>query len=324
MDSRKPPFLEHLLSSKCRVVSGFGIGAAASLLVIFLLPFLSAPPAASSSSSSLLSWFFSVREQQKAVGPPTPEEGLQTACGDGNSSRTTVGEEAGGPSNHSVNAQDLLGKIQFQEDKPKPSVTIKDGGSGTTPPEENTGKGNLSSSPRPSNGTRPSGGGGIREKTQYATRTDDSRDGDDGKIFELKDGVGGQDQERNRLDPGGGGGGGGRNDHNTSFGSGKGRAREQVEAAATSAGNNNNNSNNNNDNNNNNNGSGPSNAPALGRLSGKCDIFDGRWVRDERQPFYPAGSCPYVDGDFNCHKNGRPDDSFLKWRWQPYHCDIPR
>ncbi|XP_078148928.1 protein trichome birefringence-like 2 isoform X3 [Carex rostrata] len=55
-----------------------------------------------------------------------------------------------------------------------------------------------------------------------------------------------------------------------------------------------------------------------------CDIFDGKWVRDETDPFYPPGSCPYIDDDFNCFKNGRPDNDFLKWRWQPNQCNIPR
>ncbi|KAJ3692528.1 hypothetical protein LUZ60_012878 [Juncus effusus] len=56
----------------------------------------------------------------------------------------------------------------------------------------------------------------------------------------------------------------------------------------------------------------------------KCDIFDGKWVRDESYPLFPPGSCPYIDDDFNCYKNGRPDDQFLKWRWQPNRCNIPR
>ncbi|XP_042501305.1 protein trichome birefringence-like 2 isoform X2 [Macadamia integrifolia] len=55
-----------------------------------------------------------------------------------------------------------------------------------------------------------------------------------------------------------------------------------------------------------------------------CDIFDGRWVRDKRMPHYPAGSCPHIDRDFNCHLNKRPDDGFLRWRWKPNGCDIPR
>ncbi|XP_010418022.1 PREDICTED: protein trichome birefringence-like 2 [Camelina sativa] len=57
-----------------------------------------------------------------------------------------------------------------------------------------------------------------------------------------------------------------------------------------------------------------------------CDIYDGSWVRadDETMPYYPSGSCPYIDRDFNCHANGRPDDAYVKWRWQPNGCDIPR
>ncbi|KAF0892990.1 hypothetical protein E2562_021292 [Oryza meyeriana var. granulata] len=57
----------------------------------------------------------------------------------------------------------------------------------------------------------------------------------------------------------------------------------------------------------------------------KCDMFSGGWVPDdEGHPFYPPGSCPHIDDDFNCHKNGRADTGFLKWRWQPHGCDIPR
>ncbi|KAL8519108.1 hypothetical protein ACS0TY_010155 [Phlomoides rotata] len=55
-----------------------------------------------------------------------------------------------------------------------------------------------------------------------------------------------------------------------------------------------------------------------------CDIFNGRWVRDDTKPYYPSGSCPYIDRDFDCKLNGRPDSEFVKWRWQPYDCDIPR
>jgi hypothetical protein len=55
----------------------------------------------------------------------------------------------------------------------------------------------------------------------------------------------------------------------------------------------------------------------------ECDLFDGRWVRDDTKPYYPPGSCPYVDRDFDCHLNKRPDDGFLRWKWQPYHCDLP-
>ncbi|CAA7408548.1 unnamed protein product [Spirodela intermedia] len=60
------------------------------------------------------------------------------------------------------------------------------------------------------------------------------------------------------------------------------------------------------------------------RLQGSCDIFSGRWIRDDRKPLYDPGSCPIVDPTFSCHENGRPDQEFLNWRWQPNDCDIPR
>ncbi|KAK1684140.1 hypothetical protein QYE76_044988 [Lolium multiflorum] len=56
----------------------------------------------------------------------------------------------------------------------------------------------------------------------------------------------------------------------------------------------------------------------------KCDLFHGGWVREESYAFYPPRSCPHIDDDFNCHKNGREDTGFLNWRWQPSGCDIPR
>ncbi|XP_020237474.2 protein trichome birefringence-like 2 isoform X1 [Cajanus cajan] len=54
-----------------------------------------------------------------------------------------------------------------------------------------------------------------------------------------------------------------------------------------------------------------------------CDIFDGKWVRDDSKPYYPLGSCPLIDRDFDCHSNGRPDVEYVKWRWQPKGCKIP-
>ncbi|KAI3959501.1 hypothetical protein MKW98_019091, partial [Papaver atlanticum] len=50
-----------------------------------------------------------------------------------------------------------------------------------------------------------------------------------------------------------------------------------------------------------------------------CNIFDGEWVWvDDRVPYYPPGSCPYVveGSNFDCGKNGRTDHQFLKWQWQ--------
>ncbi|XP_028064973.1 protein trichome birefringence-like 6 [Camellia sinensis] len=55
-----------------------------------------------------------------------------------------------------------------------------------------------------------------------------------------------------------------------------------------------------------------------------CDITKGRWVFDESYPLYTNDSCPFVDEGFNCEGNGRLDKEYMKWRWQPQDCDIPR
>lgn len=62
----------------------------------------------------------------------------------------------------------------------------------------------------------------------------------------------------------------------------------------------------------------------VGFLDEKCDIFDGKWIRDYSKPYYPLGSCPFIDRDFNCHLNGRIDLEYVKWKWKPNKCHIPR
>ncbi|XP_031111884.1 protein trichome birefringence-like 4 [Ipomoea triloba] len=58
-----------------------------------------------------------------------------------------------------------------------------------------------------------------------------------------------------------------------------------------------------------------------------CDLFDGRWVEDDDddfEPLYKPGSCPFIDDSFNCFKNGRPDSDYLRLRWKPSGCQLPR
>lgn len=55
-----------------------------------------------------------------------------------------------------------------------------------------------------------------------------------------------------------------------------------------------------------------------------CDLTKGRWVYDESYPLYTKGSCPFIDEGFNCEGNGRLDKNYMKWRWQPQDCEIPR
>ncbi|KAL0326077.1 UNVERIFIED_CONTAM: protein trichome berefringence-like 7 [Sesamum radiatum] len=59
-------------------------------------------------------------------------------------------------------------------------------------------------------------------------------------------------------------------------------------------------------------------------LSKGCNVFDGRWVIDESYPLYNASECPFVERGFDCLSNGRKDTGYLKWRWKPNSCEIPR
>ncbi|XVF28912.1 hypothetical protein REPUB_Repub15cG0073500 [Reevesia pubescens] len=54
-----------------------------------------------------------------------------------------------------------------------------------------------------------------------------------------------------------------------------------------------------------------------------CDVFDGDWVWDETYPLYESRDCSFLDEGFRCTENGRPDLFYIKWRWQPKHCNLP-
>ncbi|PKU84942.1 protein trichome birefringence [Dendrobium catenatum] len=55
-----------------------------------------------------------------------------------------------------------------------------------------------------------------------------------------------------------------------------------------------------------------------------CDIFHGKWVKDDSYPLYSEGSCPHIDEPFDCFHNGRPDRAYQKLRWKPDGCAVPR
>ena len=55
-----------------------------------------------------------------------------------------------------------------------------------------------------------------------------------------------------------------------------------------------------------------------------CDLFVGNWVHDESFPLYQSSDCSIIDPEFNCQMYGRPDSDYLKYRWKPLHCELPR
>lgn len=55
-----------------------------------------------------------------------------------------------------------------------------------------------------------------------------------------------------------------------------------------------------------------------------CNMYKGSWRYDKSYPMYHSSACPFIRPEFACLKYGRPNHRYLKYRWQPTQCDIPR
>uniref|UniRef100_A0A6N2KRK6 Uncharacterized protein n=1 Tax=Salix viminalis TaxID=40686 RepID=A0A6N2KRK6_SALVM len=57
----------------------------------------------------------------------------------------------------------------------------------------------------------------------------------------------------------------------------------------------------------------------------ECTVNTGKWMYNKTfRPLYTDRSCPYLDRQVSCVKNGRRDSDYSRWEWQPDDCTLPR
>ncbi|KAL7129403.1 hypothetical protein ABFS83_13G063800 [Erythranthe nasuta] len=59
--------------------------------------------------------------------------------------------------------------------------------------------------------------------------------------------------------------------------------------------------------------------------AGSCDFSKGSWIYDDAEnPAYDASMCSFIDKQFDCLGNGRPDKLYLNYKWKPTGCELPK
>uniref|UniRef100_A0A0R0H451 Uncharacterized protein n=1 Tax=Glycine max TaxID=3847 RepID=A0A0R0H451_SOYBN len=58
--------------------------------------------------------------------------------------------------------------------------------------------------------------------------------------------------------------------------------------------------------------------------SGLDHVFTGTWVEDQSYPLYDPATCPFIEREFKCQGNGRPDLFYTHYRWHPLACNLLR
>ncbi|KAK6152526.1 hypothetical protein DH2020_015161 [Rehmannia glutinosa] len=57
----------------------------------------------------------------------------------------------------------------------------------------------------------------------------------------------------------------------------------------------------------------------------ECSLVNGKWVFNSSiKPLYTDMTCPYLDRQVSCVKNGKMDLDYQKWEWMPDDCILPR
>ena len=57
----------------------------------------------------------------------------------------------------------------------------------------------------------------------------------------------------------------------------------------------------------------------------RCSVTEGYWAYNRsRKLLYTDQTCPFIDRQDSCQRNGRPDSDYLYWDWHLDDCSLPR